>query len=570
MTVSALFAAIVAGIFLFSRGCGSSVVTNLPVDKTLAVMRFRNINGDQSIQALCDGLSEVIPTKLSQLEQFQDSLKVVAPSEIVDQNITTVRAARSALGATLALEGSVQLIRDRVIVAVSLRETAKQTILAARNVEVPIEKLPELQSLLVEKIAELLNMQLKPEARVALLAGLPKDPGAYEFYLEGRGYLQRYDLVENPDKALELFQQALARDPSYALAHAGKAEAYLRKYYRTKEPELVNLARDSGQRALQLNKGLASVHYAMGLIHVTGGEYERAIEDFKNSIKIQPNSEAYRELAKAYDALDKTEEAAATYQAAIQMHPTYWAGYRDFAVFYQNHGRFHEALRYYQMVLQLTPDSYLGLGNIRGLYLQLKMPSKATEYLQRSISLKPTWVGYYNLGTAAYHMKRYADAIEFYKKAIELTPTDARGWAALADSYRFVSQSPDQLRDTYAHAIELTKKELAVNPRDGKNRARIASWLVFTDKTGALKEIREALHLNPRDGFVHSRAALVYEQSGMREEALAAVKSAIKLGYSAEEIQNWPPLEQLMQDPRSTAFIEKEPPESLPVPAINK
>jgi len=580
VTVSALFAAILVGMFLFIDQQHIAFFSetwqrlfgryNLPVDKQLAVLRFRNITGDQAIQALCDGLSEVIPNKLSQLEQFQDSLKVVAPSEIVDQNVTNVRAARNALGATLALEGSVQLIRDRVIVAVGLRDTAKQTILAARNVEVPVEKLSELESLLVEKIAELLNMQLKPEARVALLAGLPKDPGAYEFYLEGRGYLQRYDLVENPDKALDLFQRALARDPSYALAYAGKAEAYLRKYHRTKEPELVNLARDSGQRALQLNNGLASVHYAMGLIHVTGGEYERAIEGFKNSIKIQPNSEAYRELAKAYDALDKTEEAEATYQAAIQMHPTYWAGYRDFAVFYQNHGRFHEALRYYQMVLQLTPDSYLGLGNIGGLYLQLRMPSKAIEYLQRSISIKPTWVAYYNLGTAAYHTKRYTDAIQFYKKAIELTPTDARGWAALADAYRFVPQSPDQLRDTYAHAIELTKKELAVNPRDGKNRARIASWLVFTDKTGALKEIREALHLNPRDGFVHSRAALVYQQSGMREEALAAVKSAIKLGYSAEEIQNWPPLEQLMQDPRSTAFVEKEPAESLPVPAINK
>ncbi len=122
------------------------------------------------------------------------------------------------------------------------------------------------------------------------------------------------------------------------------------------------------------------------------------------------------------------------------------------------------------------------------------------------------------------------------------------------------------MREAYARAIELTGKELTVNPRDARNRARIASWQVFIDKTLALKEIRQALQLIPSDGFVQSRAALVYEQNRMREEALAALKSAIQFGSSMEEIQGWPPLEQLMQDPRWKAFIEKKPAESLPVP----
>jgi serine/threonine-protein kinase len=564
MTLSALlFAAIIAGVLLFSSP-GVFRRQQLPAYKLLAVLPFRNMTRDESLQALCDGLSEVIPNKLSQLEQFQDSLQVVAPSEIADHKVTSVQAAR-ALGATLALEGSVQRIHDRLIVAINLRETAKQTIVAGRDVEVPSEKFPELQSV-VEQIVQLLNLQLKPEARVALLAGLPKDPRAYELYLEGRGYLQRYDLVENPDKAIGAFQHAIARDPSYALAYAGMAEAYLRKFERTKEVELVDLARDSGQRAIQLNSGLASVHYAMGLIHRTSGEYERAIESFKNSIKIQPNSDAYRELAKAYDDLGRIGEAEATYQEAIQMHPTYWAGYRDLAVFYQKHGKFDEAKPYFQKVLELTPDNYVGLANLGGLYVQLGQPSKAIEYLRRSISIKPTFTAYYNLGSAAYKQKRYPDAVEFFGEATKITPTDARGWAALADAYRFVPQPPDRLREAYARAIELTEKELTVNPRDARAKARIASWRVLIDQPRALQEIREALQLSPRDGLVQSRAALVYEQSRMREEALAALKSAIEFGYSMEEIQGWPPLEQLMQDPRWTAFIETRPAEGLPVP----
>jgi len=348
------------------------------------------------------------------------------------------------------------------------------------------------------------------------------------------------------------------------------AEAYLRKYQATRNLDLIGQARELGQHALELNNALEPVHYAMGLVHAAGGEYQLAIQSFKNSIRIGPNPDAYRELANAYDALNRTTEAEATYRAAIQMRPTYWAGYRDLAVFYQKHGKFNEALPYYQKVLQLTPDNYFGLGNIGGLYVQLKMPSKAIEYLKRSISIKPSWVGYYNLGTAAYLQKRYTDAIEFYKKATELAPTDPRGWAALGDSYRFVPESSDKLRDAYAHAIELTEKELAVNPRDARNRARVANWCIYTDKIRALKEIREALELNPRDGFVQSRAALVYEQSEMREEALVAVKSAIELGYSIEEIQNWPPLEQLLQDPRYTGFLEQKPKEGLTVPTSNK
>ncbi len=530
----------------------------------LVVLRLRNVTGDQPNGALCDGLTELLTNKLSQLEQLQGSLSVVAQSEVFKakkdprENITSAEA-RNTLGATLVLEGAVQRIQDRVIVTVSLVETEKQTILAARDVGAPIEKLSELEGPLLEKAAEMLKVQLRPEARRALAAGLPADPGAYEFYLQGRGYLQRYDRVDTLDYALEEFQQALTLDPGYALAHAGMAEAYLRKYKGTKEPELIDLARSSGQRAIQLNDGLAPVHYAMGLIHASGGEYERAIDRFKKSIQILPTPDAYRELANAYVSSNKPKEAEATYRAAIRMRSTDWAGYRDLAAFYQDQGRYEEALPLFAKVIQLAPDSYAGFANLGGLYARMGNQSQAIQYYQRAIAIKPTWGTYYNLGTAAYAQKQYVHAVEMYKKATELTPTEARPWAALADNYVYVPHSAGQVRDAYAHAIELTEKELIVNPRDARNRARIATWRVSTDKKTALREIADALRLSPGDNFVLSRAASVYEQSGMREEALAAVKAAVERGYSVEEIRSWPPLAQLLQDPRCTLTVEGKP-----------
>ncbi len=544
--------------------------------KQLVVLRLRNVPGDQANQALCDGLTELLTNKLSQLEQLQGSLSVVAASEVLkegkerQQEITSAQAARTALGAALVLEGSVQRIDGRVRVFVSLVDTAKQTILAASDFEAPSEKLSELQESLTWKVPEMLKLHVKPEARRALAAGLPTNPSAYEFYIRGRGYLQRYDRVENLDNAIDAFQQALFRDSTYALAYAGIAEAYLRKYYATKAPELISQARNSAQHAIRLNDALAPVHYAMGLIYAAGGEYEFAIERFKNAIKIQPDPDAYRELANAYDASNKTAEAEATYRTAIQMRPTYWAGYRDLAVFYQTHGSLKEALPLFEKVIKLTPDNYLGLGNLGGLYLRLGMHPKATEYFQRAISIRPTYATYYNQGTALYHQKRYEEAIQMYKKASELMPTEARPWAALGEVYRLMPQYAGRTPDAFAHAIELTEKELTVNPSDGQNRARIASWRVFTDQKKALKEIGEALRLSPLDNFVLARAACVYEQSGMRAEALAAVKSAIELGFPSYEIESWPTLVQLVQDSEYIMFVKKKRSEGLSVPINNK
>ena len=113
--------------------------------------------------------------------------------------------------------------------------------------------------------------------------------------------------------------------------------------------------------------------------------------------------------------------------------------------------------------------------------------------------------------------------------------------------------------EAYAHAIKLTENELNVNPRNAKNWARIASWRVVSDKDRAIKEIGEALRLNPRDNFVLARAASVYEQSGMREEALVAVNSAVELGFPVAQLRSWPVLAQLLQDPRCTLAVEKKP-----------
>jgi tetratricopeptide (TPR) repeat protein len=541
--------------------------------KQLVVLRLRNVSKDPSLQPLCDGLTELLTNKLTQVAQLEGRVAVVPASEVIKENkegkeeVTSAKDALRVFGAALVVEGSFQRMGGQVRVSFSLIDTAKQTSVDAGAVTVPEESLSELNDLFLSRASEMLKVHLSAERRRALPVELPKNTGAYELYLEGR-YLQRYDRLDTLDNAIDFFQKAVAKDSTYALGYAGLAEAYLRKYNATKADELISRARYNAQRAIELNPSLAPVHYAMGLIHAANGDYELAIDSFDRSIKIQPESNAYREKANAYDHLNKPLEAEANYRRAIETHPEYWAGYRDLAAFFQNHGRLDEALPRFEKVVELTPDNYNGWANLGGLYLRMKNPAKALEYFERANAITPTWGVYNNLGTAFFLLKRDEDAVEMYKKAIQLLPTYAPAWGGLGDVYRRMPKSREAMRDAYAHAIKLTEKELLVNPRDGRTWAKIAMWRVATDKKKALKEIREALHWSPDESFVVARAASVYAQSGMHNQALTALERAIDLGYPLAELGNWPPLEQLMQDARFKAFMEAR--KSSPVQPSNK
>jgi len=542
----------------------------IPEAKQLAVLPFRNLGGDPINGALSDGLMEILTNKLTQLEQLQGSLSVVSAGEVLKERVTSAKEARAAFGANLIITGSVQRSGDRVLVTANLVDTKKQTMLAASDVEARVEQLSLLQESLVEKVAEMLQLQLRPDAKRALAAGLSVVPGAYDFYLQARGYLQRFDRLDDLDSAIAVFDQALARDPAYALAHAGKAEAYLRKYQLTKDAQFLAKGRETGLTAIQLNDQLAPVHFTMGLIGAAGADYQHAIESFEKSIDIQPGPDAYRELGRAYDASNRQAEAEATYRKAIQLRPSYWAGYKDLGVFYQKHGRFAEALPYLQKVVELTPDNYDGYANLGGAYLKLKKHPEALAKLQQSLSVKPSFKAYNNLGTLYYVEHRYREASEMFKKATEVNPKDARTWGALGDAYRWAPKLNPLAADAYRQAIALSEQELVFRPMDAQLRANIASWWVALDQQKALREIREALRLNPQDNRVQSLAAAVYEQTNQRDEALAAFEAAVKLGASVEEIENWPPLEKLRDDPRYKRIVANKSNERSSVPVTNK
>jgi eukaryotic-like serine/threonine-protein kinase len=541
---------------LFARPHSGAVAA----DRQLAVLPFRSVGGGMPQDAFAAGLSEILTNKLRQIEQFQGTLAVVSAAEVLKENVNGARAARDAFGATMVLGGSVHWSDTTALVALDLVETRKQLVVAARDVEVPKDQLANLQMLLVQKAAEMLDLQLEPRERRKLGDDSTSAAAAYEFYLQGRGYLQRYDRAENVESALRVFDRAIAIDSGYALAHAGKAEALLRQFLITRDPHAIARADESARRAVELNGELAPVHLTMGLVQLARGKHAEAIASLQRALAIEPrNGDALRELANAYSFAGRTDEAEATYRRAIELRQNSWAAYKDLGVFLNERGRLAEAVPYFERVVALTPDSYSGYSNLGGIYLRLGRVDDAERTLRKSIALRPTAIAYYNLGSLAYYSRHdYAGASDFYRKATELNANDDRLWGALGDSYRWTADRQGDAPAAFRRALALTDQQISVDAADAQLRSRRALyWSALGDHARAHQEIARALQASPENGQVLFRASIVHEQAGRRKEALAALEEALRAGFSVNEIANAPPLRALREDPAGAKLIDE-------------
>ncbi|MCK4774876.1 MAG: tetratricopeptide repeat protein, partial [Candidatus Krumholzibacteria bacterium] len=316
----------------------------LPSAQHMAVLRFVGIGADESMNAFNDGLMETLTSKLTQLEQYEGARWVVPASEIRSRDIQSVGDARDAFNVTIAITGSIQRRGTgyRLIINVVNAKTERQ--LKSAIIDDPMIDASVFQDATVVKLAEMLDLTIQPQTREALTAGGTTKATAYEVYLQGRGYLQQRGMVENIDRSIELFRQAIDQDSLYALAYAGLAEAYWRKYDETQEIEWVDDAKATCVDAIRLNDMLAPVHVTLGIINRGTGHNDDAIGNFQRALELDPaNYEARLELAVVYRALGRAEQAEETYLKAIELRPEYWAGYTSLGYFYYRQGRLEDA-----------------------------------------------------------------------------------------------------------------------------------------------------------------------------------------------------------------------------------
>ena len=550
--------AVTAAIWSWRSGVSSEPA---PITlKSIAVLPFTNVGGDPINQAFCDGLTETLTSKLSQLEQFQGSLLVVDASEPRGQRIASPSEAHLGLGVNLAVTGSAQLFPNSRRLTLNLVDATTQRLLNSSVIDAHISNVTALQDSLVIIMAEMLEVQLQPPTRRLLAAGRTSVPAAYDSYLQGRGYLQRFERRENLISAIGSFKRALALDSLYALAYAGLGEAYWRRYKVSGDAQWVEPAVKNCEHAVELNDLLAPVHVTLGMIHTGTGRYEEGIQELQRALALDPQSAAaYRELAKAYEAQGRLRRAEATYQKAIELKPEYWAAYNNLGVFYFKQGRYEEAVKQFHLVVTLTPRNIRGYTNLGAAYLILERPAEALEIFEHSLEIEPNYRAYTNLGSLYfYHEGRYADAARMYEQALALEEHDYRVSGNLASAYYWAPGERSKARAAYQRAAQLAEEQRNVNARDPALIIHLAGYYgMLGEPARALALVEQALTLAPNAGDVMFSAADIYEHLGQRGPALEWIGKALELGYSPVQLEHSPGLQQLRADARFQRLLER-------------
>jgi TolB-like protein/DNA-binding winged helix-turn-helix (wHTH) protein/Tfp pilus assembly protein PilF len=258
----------------------------------LAILPFQNLSNDPKQEYFSDGLTEETITDLGQLSP--ENLGVIARTSAMAYKHTdkTISQIGRELGVDYVLEGSVRREGGKARVSAQLIRVSDQTHLWAQNYDRELEDLLDVQNDLGRSIAEQVSANLTPQQKVELSKKHTVNPEAFDLYLKGRFYWNQ----RTPDavkESLRYFQEATAKDPNFALAYAGLADAWnFSNILGVHLPrESLPQAREAATRAIQLDPLLAEAHAALGM---EKSHYEfdfpGAEREFLKALEVNPNS----------------------------------------------------------------------------------------------------------------------------------------------------------------------------------------------------------------------------------------------------------------------------------------
>lgn len=528
----------------------------LPTTKHIAVLPFSFAGANSADQAAAYELAASLTSNLAHLQNSRNFIWIVPWKNVQERPINDEKHAASALGANLLVTGELQKQGVRLRLQMKVKDAATLKYLRNQVIEVPEENITSLEDLLLQRVCAMLEIQI-PDG---MLHHLPVDettePGAYEFYARGKGYLLRHD-AENVDRAIALFKRALEKDPKFALAFADLAFAYAWKYSDTKNATWLDMASQSCSQAISLNNNLSPAHLALGMIQQDTGNLERAIREYETALQLDPaNEEARNLLAFAYDKAGNTLEAEKLLKDALTRNRASWVSYDFLGVFYYNHSEYKQAEPLFREAIELAPDNPVAYSNLGGIYSAAGKYQEAEAMLRRVIAIKPTARAYSNLATVLREEGRYTDLAAMLQKAVELAPDDDNYWFNLGNAYA-LAKDQNKSRQAYEAATRTAMKALMINPNDGDLMVKLALYYAtLGEKEKAQLALAQVKGPFASPGEALFRSSLAHEMIGQREQALRVIRSALLAGHPLGQIENAATFADLRSDPRYSKMID--------------
>jgi TolB-like protein/Tfp pilus assembly protein PilF/class 3 adenylate cyclase len=370
--------AVGAGYYFFSQ----RLAFKAP-DKSIAVLPFENLSHDPDNAYFAEGMQDEILARLSKIAD----LKVISRTSTQKYKSApdNLREIARQLGVANILEGSVQKSGDAVRVNVQLINALNEAHLWGDIYDRKLTDIFAVESEIAKTIADTLQAKLTGAERQLIAAQPTSDTTAYELYLKGRLLWSKRG-GENLRQAIGFYEQAIARDPKYALAYAAMAEAYvlLPFYAGTAQGEVFPKAKTAALKALQLDDKLAEAHTALAfLLCMDDLDMAGSISEFQRAIALNPN---YATAHHWYGfgpllALGRFEDAIAEGKRAIELDPLSPIINAALGQTLSIARRYDEAIAQLRKTLEIDPTFYYAHYSL-GIALQLKgdMPGAITEY----------------------------------------------------------------------------------------------------------------------------------------------------------------------------------------------
>lgn len=359
-----------AGIVIVLIGAGRSAAVarkNVALDvapsrMAIAVLPFRNLGADDSHAFLADGLHDEILTQLYKVP----ALKVIGRNSVMSYSAPKtppLRQIANELGVGTIVEGSVQVVGNRVRVNVQLMDPLSDRPLWVERYDRTLDDVFAIQSDIARQIVATVGAALSGAERSALAQVPTAKSQAYLLYLQGKEYERQpgYGRAKF-EAAARLYEQALALDATFALAHAALSINHGYMYWTRHDMTPARLARQraEAEAALRLAPGLPQAHEAMGIVHNVGPDTNvpEGLKEFQIALRGAPNdARLWRGVASAYRRLGNWEHYDEPFEKAVQLDPRDVDLLWDYGgLTHERMGRYADAIRWYNRALSLAPD----------------------------------------------------------------------------------------------------------------------------------------------------------------------------------------------------------------------
>ena len=360
---------------------------------SLAVLPLENLSNDPDQEYFVDGMTDELIINLAKIS----SLRVISRTSIMQYK--KVRKPMPAIGRELnvdaIVEGTVTRSGNHIRITAQLIDALGDRLLWAENYDREVGDAVTLQNQIAGTIANEISAKLTPVERAQLASSRSVNPAAYELYLRGRYFWVKRNR-ESFNRAMDYFQQAIAKDPSYAAPYSGLADCYVLfgssfDVGGLAPSEVQPKARAAALKALELDNSLSDAH----------------------------NSLAYVKLNYDWD----WPGAEAEFKRSLALNPGYAHGHHWYAHLLLSSGRQAEALAESQRALELDPLSPIINVHLAWHYLYTTQYDRALEQLSKTLELDPNYaLAHWYRGLAYEQKKMYSEALREMAQAKDLLP----------------------------------------------------------------------------------------------------------------------------------------------------